>query len=854
MFDPARFYSWLLRFYPASFRERYQEAIELQFRDEYRETSTRRQRAWLWLCAVRDLMTSVPTEFARELTQDLKYSLRLYRKRSLSVVLAVSALALSIGASTGVFSVLNTLLLQALPFRNPEWLVELRGPQAVLGGRAAFREWRGQSSYLEDAATFSTSEMNLIVRGRAVRVRVAETSANFLELLGMRPAAGRTFTHGEEEPGHTGVAVISHRLWHQLFGGDPRVSGSPVELNGTPFTIVGVAPARFDYPDHTGVWVPAVFDYETKPKRGALFFRTIGRLKPGLTIGQARILYEAEVRRNAPEFLRAEEGSRSHLLSLREELSGPVRKAAWVLAGMILLVLLAACANVGHLLLSRVAERRQELAVRAALGASRARLVQQLTTEATVLTVVGAALGLVVAYWTSRLASSIAPPLLASQEYTVLDWRVIGFAAALALLTGFVFGVMPTLLTGRLQPVAQILRSRPGSPGRGGRRLRSALLAVQGCLTLALLATSLTMGRTFLQLLDTDLGFRSQNTVTLSVSVQGTKHRTSVAEWRYYSDVLERLRLLPGVEAAGAVSHLPLAQNAYMAFAFKLDSGQTVSPVVVNSATPDYFRAIGTRFLAGRDFRTADRRGSEPAVIVNEAFARAAKLGNGIVGRRISAPWGNKPYLIAGVVETIRFAGPAHPGAPMIYWPVEEEPPPHLTFVARVNGNARMYLARCRDVVRAVDPEVPVYDVKTLEQRLADMLARPRFFTTATLVLTLIAFLLAAAGIFGTAAHSVAQRSHEMGVRMALGASHIRLRALLLRESVAPVLAGAAAGIAVAVAGGRSLEHLVENARPVEIWTCAAAACLLVIAAAGAAWLATARLLAIRPADAVRAE
>jgi predicted permease len=521
---------------------------------------------------------------------------------------------------------------------------------------------------------------------------------------------------------------------------------------------------------------------------------------------------------------------------------------------MILLVLLAACVNVAQLLLSRTTERRQELAVRAALGASRARLLQQLITEATVLTTAGAGLGLLVAHWTVSIASSVAPAQLATQAYTVLDWRVLGFAAMLALVMGIVFGVMPAWLVGRLQPSGLMMRTQPGTHDAGTRRLRAGLVALQAGLTITLLASSIAMGRTFLKLLDADLGFRPANVATLTVSLQGTKYSSSLAQWQYFSEALDRLRAVRGVEAAGAVSYLPLANNVFMAFAFKLDSGQTVQQIVTNAAMPGYFRTIGATFLGGRDFGPGERKRSEPAVIVNEAFAQRSGLGRAILGRRLTAPWSNTPYVVVGIVSTARFAGPVYPGGPQIYWPVEEEPPPTLTFVARVSGQAKAGLAACRDAIRAVDREVPVYDVKMLDQRLADVLARPKFYTAATLLLATLAALLAAVGVYGTAAHSVASRKHEMGVRMALGASYERIRIMMLRENLAPMSFGMAAGVVGAIASGRYLEHLLVNAERPALWTCTAAAAFLLFTGLAAVWTATARVLAIDPADAVRAE
>lgn len=851
----SRFYSWLLRFYPATFRERHARAMEQQFRDEYREAATPWNRFALSLRAIADLAASLPAELANELAQDTKFAFRLYRKRPLPAVLAVAALALSIGAATGLFSVLNAVLLRRLPFTDSERVVELRHSPFTAGlGRTAFYGWRNDSPYLQDAATFSRSDMNLAGRNGARRVGVTETSANFHQLLGMKPAAGRTFASNEDQPGHASTAIVSYSLWQQLFGGTPSAIGSTVELNGVLFTVIGVAPPGFDYPRATHIWIPTVFDFEIVPKRGTFLLQTVGRLKSKVSLRQARTNFESQVRQKDAESSRLDEVNRPQIISVRDELAGPVGKAAWLLAGMILFVLLSACANVAHLLLSRMAERRKEIAVRIALGASHARLIQQLTTEAIVLTGAGSCLGFLVATYVLRIASTLAPPALASQQYTILDARVIGFAIALALGTGIAFGALPGLLASRLDSTTDLVRSQSGPSGRRTAQVRFVLLALQACATLVLLSASITMGRTFLQMLNTDLGFRTEGVVTMTVSLEGTKYRSAAARWKYYNDVLEHLRAIGGVEAAGAVNYLPLGNNIYMALAFKLDSGQAIPLVVTNGATREYFRTIGTRFLAGRDFERSTRGGSEAPVIVNEAFVRAAGAGPHLIGRRIIAPWSKTPYVITGVVETNRLSGPADPGMPMIYWPVEEEPSTSLTFVARVRGDTVAYLAQCRDAVKAFDPTVPVYQVATLEERKAAVLARPRFFTTATLFLSLVALFLAMLGTFGTTAQAVLQRSHEMGIRMALGGSHSRLRAILLKENVTPSLLGVAIGTAVALGCERYISHVMENVQSLGVWAHVAAACLLAGTALFVAWRASARLLAIHPADAIRSQ
>jgi putative ABC transport system permease protein len=855
MIDFTNLYRELLKLYPASFREEYEAPMDRHFRDELREADSWKERGRLWIHVLCDVAISAPRELVRELGQDLHFAVRVYRKRPLSAALAIGALALAIGVSTGVFSVASALLLRSLPFSDATRLVELWPPPISAGnGRAGFTAWRDHSSYLESAATFSTSEMNLNSGRDALRVRVSETSANFFALLGAKTNPGRTFASEEDKTGENHVAVISHRLWQQSYGGDPAVPGTTLRVNGAALTIIGVAEPRFDYPGNVDAWIPTVFDFETIPKRGAFYFQTIGRLKPGVTMAQARQEFRAEASRISPSTRRRDDHQSPELVGLRDRITSQVRQSMLILAAVVLLVLLTACANVAQLLLSRTAERHQEMALRAALGASRSRLVQQLIVEATALTLAGATLGLIVAFFVSRIANAALPARLATQNYTLLDWRVLCFAITLALIAGAVFGVMPAWVIGRLQPSTQVVRVHLGGSEPVTRQLRSILVGLQVAFTLTLLVSSFTLGSALLRLLGTDLGFRPANVITLNVSLQGTRYQTGTEEWQYYSAVLDRLRSIPGVESAGAVNHLPLTDDFLMAPAIKVDSGQQVQGVVLNGAMPGYFRTMGAKLVAGREFVMGDGHSPEPPVIVNEAFARLAGSGASIVGRRIIAPWTTRPYLVSGVVATSRMAGPEYDGGPQAYWPIEEEPPPALAFVVKVRGDAQKYLTECRDAVIGLDRNVPVYEVKTLDQRLSETLGRPKFYTTSVLFLGCLALLLAVIGVYGTSSRAITQREHEFGVRMALGASTRDLRTLILRQSLAPVSMGIAAGILGAVGSGPLLQHLFVGANAPGMPAYLVASMLLVAAAMIAAWSATNRILVIDPIDAIRAE
>jgi predicted permease len=410
MIDLTKLYRRLLKLYPASFREEYEAPMDRHFRDEQREAQSWNERARLWVHVLCDVAISAPRELVRELGQDLHFAVRVYRKRSLSAALAIGALALAIGVSTGVFSVASALLLRSLPFSDATRLVELRlSPFSAGSGRAGFAAWRDHSYYLEGAATFSTSEMNLNSGRDALRVRVSETSADFFALLGAKSHVGRTFASEEDKTGQNHVAVISHRLWQQSYGGDPAMLGTTVHLNGAALTIIGVAEPRFDYPGKVDAWIPTVFDFETIPKHGAFLWQTIGRLRPGVTMTQARQEFKAEASRVSPDSFRRDDHESPELVGLRDQITSQVRQSVLILSAVVLLVLLTACANVAQLLLSRTAERHRELALRAALGASRSRLIQQLTIEATALTIAGATFGLIVAFFVSRIASAALP-------------------------------------------------------------------------------------------------------------------------------------------------------------------------------------------------------------------------------------------------------------------------------------------------------------------------------------------------------------------------------------------------------------------------------------------------------------
>jgi putative ABC transport system permease protein len=849
-----RLYRLLLSLYPARFREEYAQLMERQFREDYRETRGAAARAWFVLQALSDLAITLPGEIAREFGRDVRYSFRSYRQRPLVTASVVVALALAIGSATGVFSVVNAVLIRSLPFRDSDRLVELwRSPWNIANGRAAFREAQARSSYLQEAAGYASNEVNLTAARSSARVQLAETTANFLALLGSEPELGRGFATEEDIPGRNAVAIIGYGLWQQMFGGDSRVLGSTVRLNEVPVTVVGVAPRGLDYPAQASVWTPTLYDLQRIPKSGAFSWQTIGRLKPGIGLAEASTRFQAEVQRaNAGRKRLKIEGysANPELFSLRDQLAGPVRSAALVLMGMVVFVLLVACANLAHLLLSRTTERRRELAIRSALGASRARLLQQLATEAFVLTGIAALAGCAVAYSITQLAGAAAPAPVAALSYRIVDWRVIGFATGLAVFTAVLFGLFPASLIAR-QPIGMQGSSR----GPATSRMRAILIAMQATLTVALLAGAFTMGRSFLTLLHTDLGFHTSQLVTASISLAGTRYESDTSRRQYYYESLERLRSVPGIEAAAAVSYLPLIPKMFMGGRVKLIAGaEVVAPVI--AASPGYFRTMATEILEGREFNESDRSDSNPVVVLSDKLAHALAPGS-LTGRSIDLTWrpgSSRAATIIGVVRSQRYSGPAYGGGPEIFFPIEQAPPQFVTFVAKVRGPADAYIPAVRGAVQQTDAAVPVYDVKTLDRRLADTLARPRFFTAAVLFFAVFAFLLALIGTYGVATYAVSQRTQEIGVRLAVGASPRRVRWMLLREGLVPVAAGLLAGVLSASSLGQVLQHLIANASPVSPWISFGEAFLLAAVLAGTIWSATNRILRMDPTAVLKSE
>jgi predicted permease len=831
--DPfsLRLYRRLLDLYPTGFRANYAGAMEQAFRDELKESNA----VHLWFRLLADLAISRPAQLTREVAQDARHTVRLWAAHPWHTAFAIVALAIGIGANTGIFSVVNALLLRSLPFRQPERLASLDAFSTPIDSARHFHDWRANSGYLADAAIWETADANLGGSSGWLRAQVAQTSWNFFQLLGAQPVLGRWFAPAEDADGtgwgpggRNAVTVISYGLWQSLYGGDPKALGSTVRIDGNPLTVIGVAPPGFDYPEQSAIWKPAAYS------GGNHGWTTIGRLKPGISWERARSRFLAEAYSLWPARLR---GSAyvikpSTLTPLKDELAGPEKNASLILMAGVALILLIACTNVANLLMARTADRANELSIRSALGASRARLTQQLLTECVLLSLAAAIAGLAVAFATTSLAARFQPAALTTQTYSLLDGRVLAFAIAVSVLSGLLFGVLPALYAGRVHTFG----TRSSSDVRGSRAIRDILVAGQVMLTIVLLTASISLGRAFTAIMRFDRGFDRSGVVTAGVSLSGTHLEADAARVAYFQEVFARLRPLPGVRSVSSTQFLPLWARGVVGGPQSLDGRRASQVAMVVPVMPDYFRTMGTPILAGREFTPADLDSAAEPVIVNDVFAREFGQPADLLGRHVDDA---VPHPIVGVVKQMDYL--ANGAQISQVYRLSRSPGgwPGATIVVKVDGHAEDRLAIIRDTIQSADRKVPVYSVKTMQQRMDDMFARPQFYKTAVTFFAAFAILLAIIGIYGIVSYTVARRTHEMGVRMALGATPESLRAALLRHGLLPIVAGAIPGIALAIVSGRVLASLVTGAKSVEAAAYAGSVLFIAGVAAAGIWIAT---------------
>jgi putative ABC transport system permease protein len=800
------------------------------------------------------------------LRQDIAYAARRLARAPGFTLVALLTLALGIGANGAIFSVVNAVLLKPLPFAEPDRLVTLSQTWKGTPGPYSpqnFLDVAKSAHSFESLAAFDPGGLTLTGQGTPVRLDGAEVSASFFDVLGVAPERGRGFATDENEPGRTRVVVLGHALWRERFGGDPAILGRSISLNREPYVVVGVTKPGFAFPEGAQLWRPLTYDQSFgESSRGSWYLHVVARLKPAVRAQAAGDELSAIAAHLARAYPAQNEGVGAQVTSLHESLVGDSRRGLLVLLGAVGLVLLIACVNVANLLLARNAARRTEIAVRAALGAGRARLVRQLLTEGLLLAVLGGALGLLVASVALDALLAFQPEGVARLREVRMDGTVTGFAFLLSLATGLLFGTVPALSLTR-DATAHSLRESART-STSGDRTRAALVVSQIALAMMLLAGAGLLIRSFTQLRRVDPGFDPRSTLTLRVSLPDAAYTEGAQISGFYQALLARVRELPGVTDAGAVTGLPLT-GARFSLSFEVEGRPPVPPaqqpsMEVRVATPGYFSALRVPVLRGRSFAERDGATAPQVVLLSETAVRRYFPDEDPLGQRIEIGLRRAPGqpkaggVVIGVVGDVKDRGLAAAPPPEIYLPYAQLPTPTMDLVVRTSQHPLALAPSVEAAVHALDRELPVTRTQALEDVVARSLSEPRFYTLLLGVFGGSALLLAALGVFGVMSFSVARRARELGIRVALGADPGDVRRLVLRQAVLIAIAGVAWGLAGALALSHLLASLLFNLSPADPATLGTVALLLTAVAVLASYLPARRATRADPLVVLRAE
>jgi putative ABC transport system permease protein len=808
------------------------------------------------------------------LWQDVRFGVRMLLKTPGFTLVAVVALALGIGANTAIFSVVNKVLLQPLPFAQPERLVTIHSRDERDGslGQAFsypnFEDLRAQRQVFEGVAAYSRAGAFLLGREEPEQLRGLVVSADLFSMLDARPTLGRVFTAAEDKPGGERVIVLSDALWRQRFNADPNIVGQAITLTSGPVTVVGVMPPGFKYPVDEGkveYYMPlaASISPGSITARGAVFLSLVARLRPGLTLQQAQAETTRVAKQLSTQYPDSNTALGFMLKPLHEDLVGDVRPALYVLLGAVGFVLLISCANVANLLLARSAARQKEIAIRTALGASRWRIVGQLLVESLLLALAGGGLGLLLALWGLDLLIAASPADIPRLREVSLDPTVLAFTFGVALLTGVIFGLAPALQAAKTDFNDALKEGgRSGTEGLRHNRLRATLVITEVALSLVLLVGAGLLLQSFWRLLKVDPGFRPERVLAADVLVRTKQFPEPAQRAAFFQQVLQRVGAVPGVEAVGGVNPLPLGGN-FESYSFGIE-GQTYPRGEEPAAdyriiTPDYFRAMTVPVRQGRAFTERDTDKAPPVIIVNETFARRFFAGADPVGKRLTLGTGedndNAPREIVGVVGDVRHAGLDAETTPEMYVPYLQTPPVRLTLVTRTTAaDPTSIAASVRGAIREVNAEQPVYNVRPMTQLLAESVARRRFNMMLLGTFAGLALTLAALGIYGVMAYSVTRRTHELGIRLALGAQRSDILKLVVGQGMLLVGAGAVLGIVAALLVTRLMVSLLFGISALDPLTYIGVALVLALVALVACLIPARRATKVDPMVALRYE
>jgi putative ABC transport system permease protein len=797
--------------------------------------------------------------------KDLRYAIRTLLKRPGFLVVALSTLALGIGATTAMFTVVNSVLLRPLQFPESERIVLHEGINPRLGIKESNMsvpdviDWQQQSQSFEQIAGFVTWGAFLSTGDETERVRAAAVSPEFFPLLRTAPLSGRTIQTGDAQAASEPVTVISYGLWQRRFGGAPDVVNRKITLSGVTNTIVGVMPAGFNYPDDTELW--AAFQLDPSEVRDNRYLNVISRLKPGVSIAQAQTEMDTISQRLAQNYSETNSGWSVRLTELRERMVGELRTALLMLFGAVAFVLLIACANVANLLLARSAYRKKEIALRTALGASRLRLVRQLLTESVLLSVVSGAIGLALSVWLTKLLVAISPAETPRFEEISINWQVFLFAFGLTILAALLFGLVPALQTSRGNLNETLKESgRTGAPGATRNRIGSLLIVSEVALSFMLLAGAGLLIKSFMQLRKIDPGFNAGNVLAVRLTLPPRKYKQGEPRAQIYKQLVEQVKTVPGVQSAGAVLSLPLGGDTFNVGRGVLLEGRRPVPEEASNAahlpvTPDYFRTLNIPLKEGRVFTDYDNDQAPKVVIVNETMARQLWPGESPVGRRFSI-WRDEKFSreVVGVVGDTKSTLDKE-GEQQMYVPYAQDATwGSLSLVVRTNGEPTAVAGSVREAIRGVDKGVALYNLKTMNDVVATSAAPRRVPMLLLSSFAGVAMLLAMIGIYGITSYYVTQRTHEIGVRMALGAQIADVLRIVLRRAMFLSVIGVVIGLAGAAAVTRYLTSMLFGVKPNDVFTFGAVALGLVVVALVASLIPAKRATKVDPLVALRYE
>ena len=800
---------------------------------------------------------------------DIRYAVRNLIKRPGFTAIAILTLAIGIGANTTIFSAVNALLLKPLPFPELDRVIAIWDEDPARGythnevAFANYVDWRDQSQSFEKLALFRWWSANVTGIDSPERIQGMLVTANFFDVTGTKPLMGRGFYEHENQPGNASVAVITHSLWQRRFGGDPNILNKTIQLNSTTRTIVGVMPEQFNYPKGAEVYGPLEVTPQLAANRRFHSFYVIGRLKPGVTHENAQAEIKTIAARLAQQYPETNTGLTANVYPIVKDTVRTYDTALWIMMGAVGFVLLIACANVANLMLARASGRQREIALRAALGANRWRIIRQLLTESLIVGLIGGVLGVFIALWGIDALRASDPAeaskFAAGWSNLGINLPVLGFTLALSVVSGVVFGLAPAW---QLSKPDLNLALKEGGRGSGpsSHRLRGSLVVFEVALSLVLLVGAGLLVRSFLAILKTDPGFNPNSLLTMSVILPAAKYKDEAQITAFFSDLVNRVKVLPGVQSTALVNYLPLG-GSNSSDAFLVEGLPQPAPGQENIGryrvcSPDYFQTMAISLLKGRAFTEQDKAGAAPVVIVNETLAQRYWPNDEAVGKRIrfDGPLDRAPWMqVVGIIRDVKHEMNI-PVRPEFYLPHAQDPWNSMVLVTKTAGDPAAMAGIIRQQVWAIDKDQPVFAVRTMEEVRSISIALYSFSSVTLGIFAGVALLLAAVGIYGVMAFAVTQRTHEIGVRMALGARSRDVLKMVVMNGMKLALIGVAIGLAGAWALSGFMKALLFGVEATDVLTFTAVSVCLLLAALLACWLPARRATKVDPLVALRYE